>query len=99
MENPDNREEDEEDALPKCFGDLETVFPMGEDGLRKSPEACVNSCMLKTVCLRSAMYKKENGVKVQEDQVDRAYQAGMMGFFERWSRKKELSRQKTGPKK
>ena len=85
-------EEDDEDAVPKCFGDLETVFPMGEDGLRQSPDSCINDCMLKTLCLRSAMHKKESGLKVQETNVDRAYEAGMMGFFERWSRKKSLSR-------
>lgn len=97
METRDKREEEE--ALPKCFGDLETVFPMGDDDLRKSPEACINGCMLKTLCLRTAMVKKENKVKVQEDQLDRAYQTGAMGFFERWAKKKELSRLKNGHKK
>ncbi|MBU0995425.1 MAG: hypothetical protein KJ737_23255 [Proteobacteria bacterium] len=88
MSNPDNDDE----KLPECFGNLETVFPKGEDGLRRSPDSCINECMLKTVCLRTAMYKNESGLKVQEENVDRAYQSGMMGFLERWSRKKSLSR-------
>ncbi len=72
----------------KCFGDLDIVFPMGEDGLRTSPEKCL-SCALKTECLRKAMTKK-NGLKMREEYVDRAYDSGMMGFFQRWSRKKHL---------
>jgi hypothetical protein len=31
-----------------------------------------------------------DAVQVREEKVDRAYEAGMMGFFERWSRKKAL---------
>ena len=74
----------------KCFGDLETVFPEGEDGLRASPEKCL-SCALKTECLKTAM-KKKRGLEVREEVVDRAYDSGMMSFFERWSAKKALNR-------
>lgn len=75
---------------PECFGDLETVFPMGEDGLRASPEKCL-SCDLKTECLREAMARR-NGLKMREERVDKAYESGMLGFFQRWSRKKDLQR-------
>ncbi|MBW1888913.1 MAG: hypothetical protein JRF32_05670 [Deltaproteobacteria bacterium] len=74
--------------LPPCFGDLETVFPEGADGFRHSPEACLQ-CAGKTECLRSAMQSGQ-GLRVRETSVDRAYASGMIGFFERWSQKKEL---------
>ena len=61
---------------------------MGPDGLRETPESC-RICYCKTECLRTAMQTVE-AVQVREEKVDRAYEAGMMGFFERWSRKKAL---------
>ncbi|MGD8982342.1 MAG: hypothetical protein PVF42_12180 [Desulfobacterales bacterium] len=75
---------------PKCFGELETVFPKTKDGLRNTPEACLDCCH-KTACLRSAM-RGAGGVKVREEIVDRAYDSGMMSFLERWSKKKQLKR-------
>ena len=75
---------------PYCFGKLENVFPEGEDGLRHSPESCF-PCRYKTDCLRTAM-TESGGLKIQEINVDRAYQAGMLGFLGRWSRKKDLQR-------
>jgi hypothetical protein len=76
---------------PYCFGKLETVFPLAEDGLRHTPESCM-ICRTKTECLRAAL-KKNEGLKVQAEKVDRAYASGMMGFLERWSKKKSLDRQ------
>jgi hypothetical protein len=32
--------------------------------------------------------KGREGLKVKEEALDRAYAAGMVGFFERWSKKK-----------
>jgi hypothetical protein len=75
---------------PKCFGELEKVFPKTKDGLRSTPEACLE-CLHKTACLRSAMGGAD-GVKVREEIVDRAYDSGMMSFVERWSKKKDLKR-------
>ena len=75
---------------PNCFGELEKVFPKTKDGLRSTPEACLE-CLHKTACLRSAM-EGAGGVKVREEIVDRAYGSGMMSFVERWSKKKELKR-------
>jgi hypothetical protein len=35
-----------------------------------------------------------DGLKVKEEQIDRAYQSGMIGFLERWSKKKAIDRKK-----
>jgi hypothetical protein len=74
---------------PDCFGDLEIVFPKGKRGLRNTPKTCL-SCLHKTACLGSAM-KGAGGLIVREEMLDRAYQSGMMSFFERWSKKKQLA--------
>ncbi len=76
--------------LPKCHGELETVFPMGEDGLRASPEKCLE-CRHKTTCLRTAL-AGPRGISLKDERVDNAYNSGQMGFMERWSRKKTLHR-------
>lgn len=78
---------------PYCFGKLDIVFPMGENGLRHTPESCF-VCFYKTQCLKTAM-KNVDGLKVREECLDRAYSSGMVGFFERWSRKKDLHRRMT----
>lgn len=80
---------------PECFGLLDTVFPMGEDGLRHSPETCLE-CLHKTDCLRTGL-KGEAGLKVHEEHVDRSYDSGMIGFVERWSQKKAIGRRKNRP--
>ncbi|MGD8960103.1 MAG: hypothetical protein PVI27_09680 [Desulfobacteraceae bacterium] len=82
---------------PPCFGDLKTVFPKGLDGLRHTPRQCM-ICVFKTECLRSAM-EGADGLGVREESVDRAYAAGMIGFFQRWSRKKDLRRRQADAKK
>src|SRR4030042_2404443 len=79
-----------EKTHPYCFGKLECVFPMGKDDMRSSPESCFY-CIFKTECLRSAM-RDADGLKVREESVDRAYESRMIGFFERWSIKKDLRR-------
>jgi len=76
---------------PQCFGDLDIVFPMNENGLRMSPKTCL-ACDHKTTCLRDALQKSKKGNVVKHEQVDRAYESGMIGFWERWSRKKSLNR-------
>lgn len=82
---------------PSCFGVLDVVFPLGQDGLRHPPDACM-SCDHKTECLVSAM-KNEDGLKVQEELVDRAYHSKKISLFERWSRKKYLRGQQEKQKK
>ena len=81
------------DGYPYCFGILENVFPMQQNGLRGTPESCM-PCRHKTECLRAAMAGQE-GFKVKEEIVDRAYTAGMIGFISRWSRKKTLQQEKS----
>jgi hypothetical protein len=88
---------EKKDKCPPCYGDLETVFPMGEEGLRQTPASCM-PCDCKTSCLRKAMADK-GGLAVHEELVDRAYASGMVGFFERWSRKKALNNLKQKPGK
>ena len=74
------------DERPACFGILDNVFPKGEEGLRTTPESCI-PCYFKTDCLKHATQGLE-GLKIREEKVDRAYESGMIGFLERWSRKK-----------
>ena len=80
------------DQRPECFGNMSKVFPRGEDGLRHSPEECF-ACPENTQCLRSALQGAE-GIDVEEEHLDRAYHSGMIGFFERWSRRKILDSRK-----
>jgi hypothetical protein len=82
----------EKKEYPYCFGKLDTVFPLGKDGLRHTPESCM-VCFCKTECLRTVINGPE-GIKVEEERVKRAYGSGAIGFIERWSRKKALERQK-----
>ena len=78
------------EKYPQCFGVLDSVFPMTENGLRVTPGSCI-PCPHKTECLKSAM-EGPGGLEVKEEFVDRAYESGMIGFIERWSKKKGLDR-------
>ena len=84
--------QDENHPKPACFGQLELVFPKGKDGLRHSPAICM-ACVFKTECLQTAMQQPE-GVDVEEEKVDRAYQSRAISFFQRWSKKKSLSKKR-----
>jgi hypothetical protein len=83
---------DRSDKIPVCFADLETVFPLREDGLRATPVTCMQ-CTHKTACLRTAM-GKQSGYRVREEMIDRSYRGGAIGFFQRWSQKKSIHRLK-----
>ncbi len=80
------------DTAPACFGRLERVFPMGPDGLRKTPAGCL-ACRRKTQCLRTAM-QGMGGTVVRQEMVDRAYGAGTLTFFGRWAKTKTLVQHK-----
>ena len=80
-----------ENKIPECFGILEKVFPMADKGLRQTPDDCFYLCPVKTKCLQQAMATKA-GVKVEEEIIERGSQLGVMNFFERWSRKKQVNR-------
>ncbi|MGD9368129.1 MAG: hypothetical protein PVH87_20680 [Desulfobacteraceae bacterium] len=77
---------------PECYGNLDKVFPLREDGFRVSPIECMQ-CIHKTECLRSAI-GASSGFSVREEMVDRAYRGGLIGFFNRWSQKKAIHRMK-----
>jgi len=81
----------EKNNIRECFGKLEKVFPMGENGLRQTPDECYFHCPLKTRCLGQAMASMD-GIKVEEEIIERSTRAGAMNFFERWSRKKQVHR-------
>ncbi len=74
---------------PDCFGQLEKVFPMTDKGLRQTPDDCFYHCPVKTKCLQQAMGTKD-GAKVEEEIIERGEKSGVISFFERWSRKKQL---------
>ncbi|MCF6248385.1 MAG: hypothetical protein L3J69_13650 [Desulfobacula sp.] len=80
-----------ENENPECFGQLEKVFPMADNGLRQTPDDCFYQCPVKTKCLQRAMGTKD-GVKLEEEIIERGSKAGVINFFERWSRKKQLHR-------
>ena len=86
-------ESNSQSILPDCFGNLEVVFPMGNMGLRETPDKCIYRCNYKTLCLRTAM-RGLKGIEMKEEMVERREKAGVIGFFERWSKKKALYKEK-----
>ena len=85
---------DKKKEMPPCFGDLERVFPMTDKGLRQTPDECFYHCPVKTRCLQQAMSTRA-GVQVEEEILERGTRSGAIGFFERWSRKKQMARKIT----
>jgi len=83
----------DEPTKPVCYGVLENVFPLGDDGLRHSPECCM-ACPHKTPCLRAALTTDPKADDVKEEKVDRAYASGNLSFLSRWSKKKSLAGKK-----
>jgi hypothetical protein len=77
---------------PECYGELEKVFPLREDGFRVSPIECLQ-CASKTECLKMAI-GEASGYSVREEMIDRAYRGGVIGFFQRWSQKKNIHHMK-----
>jgi hypothetical protein len=89
----DNNQNTEPDTKPDCYGNLSKVFPMTETGLRETPHYCRYDCVYKTECLKRALVSSKGG-GVEEELLERGSKAGTIGFFERWSRKKQLNRRK-----
>jgi len=74
----------------ECFGVLEKVFPVGENGMRETPPGCLE-CADKTECLRAALSTRE-GIDFRGELLEQRGPGGWVGLIKRWSRKKELSR-------
>jgi hypothetical protein len=77
-------------AEKDCFGILDEVFPVGEQGLREIVPECFQ-CPERTSCLKAALATKEV-VEMMEEILERASASGLMGRLQRWSQKKVLSR-------
>jgi hypothetical protein len=73
-----------------CFGILDKVFPVGEQGLREIVPECFQ-CPERTLCLKAAL-STEEGLEMRAEILDRASAGGLMGRLQRWSQKKEFSR-------
>ena len=79
-----------ETAQKECYGVLEKVFPLGEEGLREVRQECFE-CPHKTTCLRAALQTRE-GLEMRSQRLERMMEGGVLGRLRRWSRKKELAR-------
>jgi hypothetical protein len=77
---------DDNAGQPECFGQLEIVFPMGEEGIRTTPPKCMKCSLVKS-CIQAAMRSAE-GLRLEEERVDRAYEYGLIGRLDCWSKKK-----------
>lgn len=74
----------------ECYGILDRVFPVSENGLREITPECFH-CPDRTPCLRAALCTKE-GLQMRAEMLDRAVERGLVGRVRRWSQKKELNR-------
>lgn len=73
-----------------CFGILDNVFPMGNEGLREIDPECFK-CPDRKECLQDAL-KTEQGFELRSEALDRSSSGGLMGRLKRWSDKKALSK-------
>lgn len=71
---------------PECFAQLDVVFPIGEEGIRTTPSECMQCSLVKS-CIQAAMGSAD-GLRLEEERVDRAYEYGLIGRLECWSKKK-----------
>lgn len=77
--------------MKQCFGKLDEVFPMGEEGLREVVPSCFE-CPERTACLKTALQSKE-GLGLRKENLDRSPARGFIDRVKRWSERKYLSRQ------
>ena len=80
---------------PKCFGQINTVFPMGPGGLREVAAECW-PCVDRVECLRAAVASPEGGDALAGEMAKREqdHTGGVAGFYKRWSRLKSHKRRK-----
>jgi hypothetical protein len=85
--------EGEKHNRPECYGDVETVFPMGGQGLREVSPGCWD-CPHRVECLRAAVTGRPGGRVIAEDRGRREQEhlGGAAGFLRRWSRLKAHSK-------
>ena len=74
----------------ECFGVLDKVFPLGDQGLREITPGCFQ-CTERTPCLKAALHSRE-GIEMKAEILERAAARGMVSRLQRWSQKKELDR-------
>ncbi|MBW2709696.1 MAG: hypothetical protein JRD04_10575 [Deltaproteobacteria bacterium] len=79
-----------------CFGILNNVFPMGNEGLREIVPECFK-CADRKGCLQTAL-KTEQGFELRSEVLDRSSSGGLLGSLKRWSDKKALSKRQKGQK-
>ncbi|MCF8070306.1 MAG: hypothetical protein K9L30_17120 [Desulfobacterales bacterium] len=79
-----------DEQKPECFSCLDKIFPMGENDFRSTPVSC-EPCPYKLECLKAAI-DGPDGLKLKEEYIDRAYKSGLIGFVERWAKKKAIRR-------
>ena len=73
-----------------CFGILDNVFPMGNEGLREIVPECFD-CPDRKECLQAALETKQ-GFQLKSEALDRSSSGGLVGRLKRWSDKKALSK-------
>ena len=79
-----------------CFGILDNVFPMGNEGFREIVPECFK-CSERKECLQAAL-QTEQGFELRSEALDRSSSGGLMGSLKRWSDKKALSKRQKGQK-
>jgi len=79
-----------------CFGILNNVFPMGNEGFREIVPECFK-CSLRKECLQAAL-QTDQGFELRSEALDRSSSGGLMGSLKRWSDKKTLSKRQKGRK-
>ena len=73
-----------------CFGILEKVFPMEDDGLREIVPVCFD-CPDRKECLQAAL-NTEQGLVFRSEIIERSPPIGLIGRLKRWSERKDINR-------
>jgi hypothetical protein len=81
---------------PSCFGDLDRVFPMGQDGLRAVPDDCF-LCNLRVLCLKTAL-DSPKGLEIKEEKIIQSDDLTIVKRLRLWSLKKSAERERSSKK-
>ena len=77
---------------PECFGVLDHVFPLAEDGLRHVSEGCAPCPQVKD-CLRAASQSRD-GLSMRINRMEAMSYGkgqGISGFLRRWAELKQIN--------